>query len=127
MRDEGLLDLKYSDLAARLWNCDETDLSTSVTSTKVIVRRGGKHVVEVGSGSGREHITVLASGSALGEKLPLYVVYKAKTADPACMENGPTGTRYTSSDSGWMEEAQFTEWFSSVFCQLQNQCESLCL
>ena len=31
------------------------------------------------------------------------------------MENGPTGTRYTSSDSGWMEEAQFTEWVCSVF------------
>ena len=49
LRDEGLLDLKYSDLAARLWNCDETGLSTSVTSTKVIVRSGDKHVVEVGS------------------------------------------------------------------------------
>ena len=36
LRDEGLLELKYSDLTARLWNCDETGLCTSVTSTKVI-------------------------------------------------------------------------------------------
>lgn len=115
LTDEGVLQLPYSDLASRLWNCDETGLCTSVTSTKVIVRRGDKQVVEIGSGSGREHITVLTCGSAVGEKLPPYVIYKAKTADPAWMENGPLGTRYASSDSGWMEEAQFTEWFRSVF------------
>ena len=58
---------------------------------------------------------MLACGSSVGEKLPPHVVYKAKIADPAWMENGPIGTRYTSSDSVWMEEAQFTEWFCSVF------------
>ena len=122
LRDEGLLKLKYSDLVAHLWNYDETGLSTSVTSTKVIVRRGDKHVVEVGSGPGRENITVLACGSAVGKMLPRYVVYKDKTGDPAWMENGPIGTRYTSSDYGWMEEAHSQNGFALSFCHLQNQC-----
>ena len=112
LADEGLMLLPYGELAGRLWNCDETGLCTSVTSPKVIVRGGVRGVVEVGSGSGRDHITVLACGSAVDEKLPPYVVYKAQTIDPAWMEKGPPGARYVSSDSGWME---FSEWFKSVF------------
>ena len=115
MWDEGLLQLPYSDLASRIWNCDETGLCTPITSTEVIVRRGERDVVEIGSEFGRDHITVLACGSAVGEKLPPYVVYKAQTTDPPWMGNGPVGSRYASSDSGWMKESQFTEWFQSVF------------
>ena len=43
-----------------------------------MARRGAKNVHEVGGGSGREYITILACGSAIGEKLPPYEVYKGE-------------------------------------------------
>ena len=51
----------------------------------------------------------------MGERLNPYVVYKAETLDPSWTVGGPEGARYTVSSSGWMETAQFHEWFLKVF------------
>ena len=44
--------------AACLWNCDETAFCTSVSATKLVVRKSTKMVHKVGGGSGREYTTV---------------------------------------------------------------------
>ena len=44
-----------------------------------------------------------------------YVVYKAETVDPSWTVGGPQGTRYAVSSAGWMETAQFHEWFLKMF------------
>ena len=46
-----------------------------VASGKILTGGGKKNVHETGGGSGRENITILACGSAIAEKLPLYIVY----------------------------------------------------
>jgi len=74
-----------------------------------------KNVHETGGGSGREYITILACGSAIGEKLPPYIVYKGKHLMTNHTQGGPPGTRYSMSDSGWMEGANFIEWFRKIF------------
>ena len=53
-----------------MWNSDETEICTAVASQKILTRRGGKNVHETGGSSGRENMTILACGSAIGEKLP---------------------------------------------------------
>lgn len=62
-------------------------------------------------GSGREYITVLGCGSVVvqvcGVRLPPYVVYKGKKLWSRWMCNGPAGTLYSVSDSGWMEASNF--------------------
>ena len=67
---------------------------------------------------------MLACGSAVGEKLPPYVVHKAKTADPAWMEKEQDIPAVTL--DGWKKHDS-QNGFALSFCQLQNQCESLCL
>ena len=54
-----LQDLDETEIAKRLWNCDETGFCTAVASKTVLAKRGAKAVHEVGGGSGREYITVL--------------------------------------------------------------------
>ena len=103
------------ELSRRLWNTDETGLCLDATSKKVLARRGVKSVYEVGGGSGREYITVLACGSADGVKLPPLVVYKAKNLWARWTRGGPAGTVFSVSDSGWMEEGNFKEWFKQLF------------
>ena len=48
-----------SNLAQRIWNCDETGFCTAVASKSVLSRRGAKQVHETAGGSGRDFITVL--------------------------------------------------------------------
>ena len=108
--------MSYSERGRRIWNCDETGICTAVASRKILTRRGEKNVHETGGGgSGRENITILACGSAIGEKLPPYIVYKGKNLMTAHTEGGPQDTRYSMSDSGWMKGANFFEWFRKVF------------
>ena len=112
---KGLLELTYGDLRQRLWNCDETGICTFVAARKVIVKKGTRVVSEVGCGSGREHITTLFSGFVIGERLPLYVVYKAETIDGNWTTGGSPNTLYSVSSSGWMETPHFQEWFEKLF------------
>lgn len=87
--------MKYAKLGQRLWNCDETRICTSVATRKVLIKRGTRVVSEVGCGSGREHITILFLGSAIGERPPPYVVYKAETIDHSLTVGGPPNTLYS--------------------------------
>lgn len=107
--------MSLSERGRRIWNCDETGVCTSVASRKILARRGDKDVHETGGGSGREFITILAGGSAIGEKLPPYIIYKGKNLMSSHTRGGPPKTRYSMSSSGWMEEANFLEWFKKVF------------
>ena len=101
--DAVLGELAPEELAKRMWNCDETAFATDAASKKILARRGAKQVHEVGGGSGREHITVLGCGSASGERLPPYIVYKGKNLWTTWTKGGPAGALYNVSESGWME------------------------
>ena len=54
------------------------------------------------------------SGSATGELLPPYVIYKAKNLWSTWIEGGPEGARYGISKNGWMNSENFDEWFSTT-------------
>ena len=107
--------MSHSERGRRLWNCDETGICTAVASRKILTKRGAKNVHETGGGSGREYITILTCGSAIGEKMPPYIVYKGTYHMQAHMRGDPPGTKYSRSESGWMESANFLEWFRTLF------------
>ena len=112
---QGLDKIAPDGIAKRLWNADETGLCLNATSKFVLARRGTRAVYEVDGGCGREFVTVLGCGAADGMKLPPFVVYKAKNLWARWTKGGPAGTKYTISDSGWMEEANFFSWFEGLF------------
>ena len=70
--------LSYSELRRRVWNADETGVCTMVSSRKILAKRGQRDVHETGGGSGRDYIIILCCGSAIGEKLQPFIVYKGK-------------------------------------------------
>ena len=113
--DIGFSDLNQDDVQHRVWNCDESGFCTAVASRKILAKRGEKQVHETMGGSGREYITILACGCADGTRLPPYVVYKGKNLWARWMKNGPAGCLYSVSDSGWMESANFLQWFTKLF------------
>lgn len=107
--------LNAPDLASRLWNADETGFCTSVSSSRVLARRGARDVHETSGGTGREHYTVLGAGAANGTRLPPFILYKGTNLYARWTKGGPAGAVFGMSDSGWMETNSFTEWFKKLF------------
>ena len=107
--------MTLSERGRRIWNCDETGICTAVASRKIITRRGDKDVHETGGVSGRDYITILAGGSAIGERLPPYIVYKGKHLQATHTQGGPPDTCSSMPDSGWMEAGSILEWFHKIF------------
>ena len=70
---------------------------------------------ETGGGSGQETITVHACGSASGDRIPPYIVYKGKHLYSSWTRNGPDGAMYSTSPSGWMVEINFLLWMKKIF------------
>ena len=113
LQEQGIEDAH--DLDQRMWNCDETGMCTATASSAVLARKGSKWVHEVGGGSGRETITILGCGSAAGQRLPPYIVYKGKHLYSSWTTNGPPGAHYSTNESGWMEQRNFVNWFKKCF------------
>ena len=114
------LDRNDPTIAVRLWNCDETAFSNCVSATKLLARRGCRNVHEIGGGSGRFYITVHCGGSASGEKLPPFVLYKGKNLYQRWMVGGPSATLYGVSESGCMDGPNFLSWFTKLFLPAVN-------
>ena len=112
--ETGLSELTLEECAKRLRNYDETAFATDVASKKILARRGAKNVHETAGGPGREYITVPGCGSASGIHLPPYTVYKGKNMCSNWIEGGPAGALYNASQSGWMEQWHFLEWFQKL-------------
>ena len=96
----GFNSFSYCEFASRLWNCDETGIATSATAKRVIVRKGTKEVNEVRDGSGKEYNTFFFCGSAAGEQLPPFFLYKAVLINPRWRVGAPPNSLFGCSDSG---------------------------
>ena len=101
--------------ASNIFNFDETNLADDPAKRKCVVRRGFKRL-ESKKDSSKSGFSVMFCGNAEGNYLPPMVVYKAKgNVYRNWMNNGPTGTRYGSTESGWFNSRMFEEWFFNIF------------
>lgn len=80
---------------------------------KILTRRGSKRAERVIDWS-KSSTSVMFSGTANGELLPPYIVYKAENLYTTWTEGGPTGCRYNRSRSGWFDNVIFKDWFDTV-------------
>ena len=94
-------------------NYDETNLSDNPGEKKSIVRRGCKHPERVQNAT-KSSFSVMFAGSAEGEILPVYVVYKAEHMWSTWLLNGPPKARYNRTKSGWFDGKTFEDWFFKV-------------
>ena len=115
--DETMLRSFFENLATELqdvssrnvWNFDETNLTDDPGKKKVLVKKGCKYPEFIRNAS-KTSISVMFAGNAAGELLPPYVVYRASNMWTTWTENGPRGSRYNASSSGWFDSNIFTDW-----------------
>lgn len=96
-----------------IWNYDESNLTDDPGKKRVIIKRGSKYPERI-MNSTKTSISVMFCGSAAGESLPPFVVYKSINMWDTWAQNGPLGARYANSKSGWFEAASFNEWFETL-------------
>lgn len=99
--------------ASHIFNYDESNLTDDPGKKKVIVKRGMKYPERICNHS-KTSISIMMCGSADGELLPPYVVYRSSKLWDTWTENGPSGARYSNTSSGWFDSQVFTDWFQSL-------------
>ena len=65
--------------------------------------------------SAKTCISVMFCGSASGEVLPPYVVYKGQNVYPSWTEGGIKGSVYSATKSGWFDMFTFEDWYFKIF------------
>ena len=94
-------------------NFDETNLNDEPGKKKCIFRRGTKYP-ERSMHHSKSSTSLMFAGSATGELLPVYVVYKADNLWTTWTQGGPPGTRFNRSKSGWFDNICFEDWFNTI-------------
>ncbi|CAH1984517.1 unnamed protein product [Acanthoscelides obtectus] len=79
---------------------------------KVICRRGTKYPEMIVNAT-KVSFSVMFCGNAVEETVPPYVIFRAEHLWSTWTENGPHGTRYNRTKSGWIDSITFEDWFES--------------
>lgn len=94
-------------------NFDETNLTDDPGSKKFIYKRDTRYPERV-INSTKTAISLMYAGTADGQLLPIYVVYKADHLWDSWTSGGPPCTRYNRSKSGWFDSTCFEDWFFTI-------------
>ncbi|XP_049878885.1 uncharacterized protein LOC126375862 [Pectinophora gossypiella] len=101
----------------RIWNLDESSITLDPTKTKV-VGGVGLPCTRTTAGTGKEHVTVLTTVNAAGEKLNPLIVFKGKNVYEQWMaDRNPEHDfelSYAASKKGWMEKDIFFNYMEKV-------------
>ena len=100
--------------ASNIWNYDETSLVNDPGRQKCVMKRGTRYPERVINHT-KAGVSLMFCGSAEGEVLPPYCVYKSTAVlMDSWVRGGPEGCRYNRSKSGWFDETLFENWFNDV-------------
>ena len=104
---------KYSliEKPAQLYNCDESGMPLEHKLPKIIAEKGTKKVRQISSGN-KTQITMLACRSSY---TPYGCFFSGKKFNHDLSKGEVPGTLYGMSDSGWMDQELFFNWFANHF------------
>ena len=92
-------------------------VATFTIGEYVCVSAEKKAVFEQNGGSGRAFTMVLLCTNEGGDVIPPFVIYAAKSVNSLWCSGGVPETMYKCSDSGWISEQIFTDWFQHCFLE----------
>ena len=96
---------------SRIYNMDETGLSTVPNKTpKVVTTKGKRDVSKICSAERGQTITAVCCVSASGHYVPPAMIFPRKRIKPELTAKAPAGTLQLCSDSGYMNTELFYEW-----------------
>lgn len=99
--------------ASNIINYDETNCSDDPGAIKAIFRRGVKYPERI-LNSTKGCVSIMFSGTADGNCLAPYIVYKAENLYNEWVLGGPDNARYNCTRSGWFDSGMFEDYFKTV-------------
>ena len=112
-----LCSLGIEDQPQSIWNADETGFQFEHKPVRVIAEKGSKAVVSRTNNT-RENVTLMACGSASGQRLPPMLIVRGKTSKALYGFNAsaaPVGAKWAVQEKGWMTDELGEMWFRDVF------------
>ncbi|CAK1598648.1 unnamed protein product [Parnassius mnemosyne] len=94
----------------KLYNVDESALSTVQRPQKVFATTGRKQVGALTSAEKGSHLTIVCCMSANGHFIPPCLIYPRKNMKQELIDEAPSGTMGIAQESGWMTTAVFFKW-----------------
>lgn len=111
---QSLLD-KYKFSASKIYNADETGITTVQNSGKILAEKGQKRIGFITSAERGQTTTIMCCISASGTYIPPLFIYARKRMKPELKKNGPPSAVYCCSDNGWINEVIFLEWLKHFY------------
>ena len=101
---------RYKFDPSSIYNMDETGISTVHKPIRILAPKGQKQVGVVTSGERGQTTTVCCAFSASGAFIPPMFIFARIRMTPQLQKNGPPGSIFKCSKSGWITEQLFCEW-----------------
>lgn len=96
---------------SRMFNMDESGLSTVPNKTpKVVSEKGKKLIGKVSSADRGQTVTVVCCMSAAGAYVPPAIIFPRKRRKPELLNGAPPDSLLLTSDSGYINGPLFLEW-----------------
>lgn len=104
------LQTKHNFSSHRIFNIDETGISTVQKNSKILAPRGLKQVAKATSGERGVTTTAVCAVSANGIYVPPMFIFKRKRMSELLLKGCNTDMIATVSDSGWINESIFVDY-----------------
>lgn len=101
--------MKHSFTPERVFNVDETALSTCHKPQKVITESGVKQVSQLVSQERGETVTMLGIVNAIGNAIPPCLIFPRVHFKDSMLMNAPAGAQGFANTSGWMNKDKFVD------------------
>lgn len=94
----------------RIYNVDESALSTVQRPQKILATTGRKQVGCLTSAERGSHLTVVCCMNAAGTYVPPCMIFPRKNMKNELLDEAPTGTIGIAQETGWMNADIFVKW-----------------
>lgn len=99
--------VRYKFEPDRIYNMDETALTTVQGITKILAEKGQKQVGQLTSSERGTLISLCGTINALGNSIPPFLIYPRKKITDVMLKGTPHGTKGTGTQKGWMTSEAF--------------------
>lgn len=89
---------------SRIWNCDETGISTVHMPSKVLAPKGVKQIRSMTSGERGVNVTMIAAINSIGNSIPPMLIFPRVNFKEHMMKGVPPGSIGAAAPSGWSNE-----------------------
>ncbi|XP_031335324.1 tigger transposable element-derived protein 6-like [Photinus pyralis] len=118
---------RYKFSPTRIFNADETGITTVQRPGKIYAEKGQKRVGYLTSWEKGKTTTAMCAFSATGVYVPPMFIYARKRMADHLNSNGPPGAIYRCSDNGWITEDLFVDWLKHFEYSVKASQEDLVL